>query len=167
MKIQHDKREMPFLQRTPVSHVDNMFSLGLRPFFLQKKGLKGYVYTLEVMLAVSLIFVTLILVFSSSPEEAETSLGIMKQNGYDALFYLDMTGDLRNAVSRGAVSEIDANLTDILPKNLKFDTNICTTSCNSTELPANSTIVTVDYYISGYRGEYIGKRVRMWMWRKF
>jgi len=28
---------------------------------LQKKGSKGYVYTLEVMLAVSLIFVTLIL----------------------------------------------------------------------------------------------------------
>src|SRR3989338_153916 len=134
---------------------------------LQKKGSKGYVYTLEVMLAVSLIFVTLILVFSSSPEEPETNLAIMKQNGYDALFYLDMTGDLRNAVARGAVSEIDANLTDILPKNVKFDTNVCTTSCNSTEIPSNSTVVTVDYYISGYRGEYIGKRVRLWMWRKF
>lgn len=128
---------------------------------------KGYVYTLEVMLAISIIFVTLIFVFSSIPEKAETNLAIMKQNGYDALFYIDQTDDLRNAVSRGTVSEIDANLTAILPKNIKFDTNICTTSCNSTEIPANSTIVAVDYYISGYRGTYIGKKVRLWMWRKF
>ena len=134
---------------------------------LQKKGSKGYVYTLEVMLAVSLIFVTLILVFSSSPEEPETNLAIMKQNGYDTLFYLDITGDLRNAVARGAVSEIDANLTGILPQNIRFDTNVCTTSCNSTELPSNSTVVTVDYYIGGYRSEYVGKKVRLWMWRKF
>ncbi|MBI4174192.1 MAG: hypothetical protein HY517_00980 [Candidatus Aenigmarchaeota archaeon] len=119
------------------------------------------------MLAISIITVTLVLVFSSTPEQAETSLVIMKQNGYDALFYLDQNGDLRDAVSRGAVSEIDNNLTDILPKNQKFDTNICTTSCNSTEIPANSTIVAVDYYISGYRGTYIGKKVRLWMWRKF
>ena|SRR3989338_9490867 len=128
---------------------------------------KGYVYTLEVMLAVALITVTLVLVFSSTPEQAETNLAIMKQNGYDALFYLDQNGWLRDSVSRGAVSEIDNNLTDILPKNQKFDTNICTTSCNSTEIPANTTLVVVDYYISGYRGTFVGKKVRLWMWRKF
>ncbi len=128
---------------------------------------KGYIYTLEVMLAVALILSTLVLVFSTAPEEAETGIAVMKQNVYEALFYMDQTDELRNAVSRGAVSEIDANLTAMLPKNSKFDTNICTTSCNSTELPANKTIVTVDYYIGGYRDQYIGKKVRVWIWKKF
>ncbi len=139
----------------------------MRKFNKLQETSRGYVYTLEVMLAISIIFVTLIFIFSSSPEQPETNLVIMKQSGYDALYYLDMTGELRDAVNRGAVSEIDSNLTDLLPKNIKFDTNICTTSCNSTELPANRTVVAVDYYISGYRSQYIGKKVRVWMWRKF
>lgn len=165
MKMQCNERKVSGERnRTPVSPKYNMFFFSN---FAKKKRLKGYVYTLEVMLAISMIFVTLILVFSSTPEEAETNLAIMKQNGYDALYYMDQNDDLRNAVSRGAVSEIDANLTDILPKNVKFDTNICTTSCNSTEIPGNRTVVTADYYISGYRGDYIGKKVRLWMWRKF
>src|SRR3989338_957537 len=125
---------------------------------------KGYVYTLEVMLAVSMILVTLIVIFSSSPEQPETGLVIMKQNGYDALFYLDKTDELRYAVSRGAISEIDRNLTILLPSNIAFDSNICATSCNSTELPANATVVTADYYISSYRNQFIGKKVRLWMW---
>lgn len=137
------------------------------PRYVRPASSHGYIYTLEVMLAIALIFVTLVLVFSSSPERPETSLAIMKQNGYDALFYLDQSDDLRDAVSRGSVSNIDSNLTALLPASIVFDTNICTTSCNSTELPANKTIVAVDYYISGYRGQYIGKKVRLWMWARF
>lgn len=128
---------------------------------------KGYVYTLEAMIAIALIFVTLIFVFSSSPEQPETSLAIMKQNVYDALVYLDQSDDLRNATSTGSVSAIESNLSKLLPASIKYDTIVCTTSCNSSELPANRTIVTVDYYISGYQDKYVGRKVRIWIWRRF
>lgn len=128
---------------------------------------KGYVYTLEVMLAVATIMATLVLMFGTAPEEPEAQLAVIKQTGYDALFYMDQTDELRDAVSRGALGEIDSNLTKMLPSSIKFDTNICTTSCNSTELPENRTIVTADYYISGYKDQFINKKLRLWMWEKF
>ncbi|HIG97701.1 MAG TPA: hypothetical protein HA230_05155 [Candidatus Aenigmarchaeota archaeon] len=128
---------------------------------------RGYIYTLEVMLAIATIMATLVLVFSTTPEEPETDIAIMKQTGYDILYYMDQTDDLRNAVWRGSISAIDANLTAMLPTNVLFDAAICTTSCVSSSIPANRTIITVDYYVSGYREFFLNKKVRLWMWMQF
>lgn len=128
---------------------------------------KGYIYTLEVMLATATILATLILIFATVPEEAETNLAVMKQTGYDALFYMDQNNELRNAVSKGSLSSINNNLSKIFPTSVDFDTSVCTVSCNSTEIPANRTIIVVDYYIGGYREIYINKKVRLWIWEKF
>lgn len=128
---------------------------------------KGYVYTLEVMLATAAILATLVIIFSTVPEEAETNIAVMKQTGYDALFYLDQNDELRDAVSKGSLGAINKNLSKIFPASVDFDTSICTTSCNSTEIPENRTITVVDYYIGGYREIYINKKVRLWIWEKF
>lgn len=128
---------------------------------------KGYVYTLETMLATATIFAALILIFATVPEEAEINLAVIKQTGYDALFYMDQNDELRKAVSKGSLSAINSNLSKILPPSVNFDTSICTISCNSTKIPENRTIVTVDYYIGGYREIYINRKVRLWMWEKF
>lgn len=128
---------------------------------------KGFIYTLEVMLAVAIMLATLVLVFSTSPEQAETSLPTIKQTGYDALFYMDQAGDLRYYVSTGALTDIKNELATILPSGIVFDASICRTSCNSTLLPGNRTTVIVDYYVGAYRGQFINKKVRLWMWEKF
>ena len=137
-----------------------------RPAFRSGRS-RGYVYTLEVMLAVAMMLVTLVLVFSGTPEQAETSLPTMKQTGYDALFYMDQAGDLGNSASRGAVDEIKVNLTAVMPAGIAFDADICSAMCNSTLVPANRTVVTVDYYVGGYRDMLVRKKVRLWMWEKF
>ncbi len=128
---------------------------------------KGYIYTLEVLLAVSTILVTIVLVFSTTPEEAETDLPVIKQNAYDALFYLDKSDDLRRIVSTEGVKKLEKNLTDLLSKNIKFDVTICTSTCTATGLPPNKPVIVVDYYISGYREMFLNKKVRLWLWSKF
>lgn len=128
---------------------------------------RGYIYTIEVMLAIATIMAALILVFSTTPEETETDASIMKQTGYDILYYMDQTDDLRNIVKSGSISALDANLTAMLPSNVVFDAAICTTACVSSSIPANRTIITVDYYVSGYRDSFLNKKVRLWMWLQF
>src|SRR3989338_7753756 len=128
---------------------------------------KGYIYTLEVLIAVSAILVTIVLVFNSNPEEADTSLPIIKQNAYDALFYLDKSDDLRKIVATEGITQLERNLTALLPRNIRFDAIICTTTCNSLSLPSNRTIIIVDYYIGGYREKFVNKKVRLWLWSRF
>jgi hypothetical protein len=129
--------------------------------------MKGYVYTLEVMLAVALIIVTVVFIFGVGNSESETDVALMKQTGYDALFYLDQSGELRDSMSRGALTEINANLTFLLPVTVNFDTNICQGNCVSSILPENRTIAIVDYYVSASKERYIERKLRLWIWRKF
>ena len=128
---------------------------------------KGYIYTLEVLLAVSTMLITIVLVFSTTPEEAETDLPVIKQAAYDALFYLDKSDDLRKIVSAEGVGQLEKNLTDLMTKNVKFHVTICTTVCSANGLPPNKPVVVVDYYISGYRETFLNKKVRLWIWSKF
>lgn len=122
---------------------------------------------MEVMLAVVLILVTLVLVFSSPPEEAETDLAVMKQTGYDALFYLDQTGIMRSSVSTGHLDTIKADLATMLPSSVVSDATICSTSCPMVQTPNNMTVIAIDYYVSGYDGNFFNKKVRLFMWKKF
>ena len=130
-------------------------------------GKKGYIYTLEVLVAVSIILITLVLVFGTTPEEAETDLPVIKQTGYDALFYLDKSDDLRKIVTTEGIKQLNKNLTDLIPKNIKFDVTICTTTCTGNGLPPNKPVIVVDYYVSGYRETFVNKKVRLWLWAKF
>lgn len=129
--------------------------------------MKGYVYTLEVMLAVALIIVTVVMIFGTGPKESETEIALIKQMGFDTLHYLDQSGDLRDAVARGALAEIDINLTIMLPTTIVFDSNICRGTCVSSSLPENRTVVVIDYYIGSYRDNFINKKLRLWLWKKF
>ena len=132
-----------------------------------RSGNKGYVYTIEVMLAVAVIMFMIVLTFSSVPEQPETNIAVMKQAGYDALRYLDGSGVLRTLVARNDSSaQLKSNISALMTHSIVFDASVCSTNC-AVVLPANRTVVTVDYYISGYREIYLGKKVRLWMWQLF
>jgi hypothetical protein len=128
---------------------------------------KGYVYTIEVMLSVVTVVFVLVLIFSHTPEQPETSLAIIKQNGYSALSYLDMSGELRKIIQRNDTAALKNNITARIPSTIVFDVSICGNQCSSSLLPANRTVVNVDYFISGYQEAYLGKKVRLWMWQRF
>jgi hypothetical protein len=129
--------------------------------------MKGYVYTLEVMLAVAVIMFMIVLIFSSTPEQPETNIALMKQNGYDALQYLDNAGLLQQLVSNNSVRELKSNITALITSNIVFDAAVCQADCTSYNVPRNRTVVTVDYYVSAYKDVYLGKKVRLWMWQLY
>ena len=129
--------------------------------------MKGYIYTLEVLIAISIILVSMVSVFRIAPTKPETEISIIKQSGFDALFYLDQKGILREMVVSDDEIGIENQLLSILPENIEFEIDVCSTNCDMIDLPRNETIMAVYYHIGGYRETYLGKRVRLFLWRRF
>jgi len=132
---------------------------------MMKQTKKGYIYTLEVFIAISMIFLTLVFVFRNPPQRPELEISLIKQQGFEALEYLDNKGVLRQYVSSSDEFSIENSLSGILSANMAYETEICSSSCLDSNIPVNETVVAVDYYIAGYRDAYLGKKVRLWMWR--
>jgi len=129
--------------------------------------MKGYIYTLEVLVAASLIFVSLMFVFRSSPLKPQLEISLIKQQGFDALKYIDNEGNLKKYVSEADEKELEDELKDILIKTIKFETEICETECSQRNVPGGQAIIIVDYYVSGYRSSYDYKKVRLYMWKGY
>ncbi len=126
---------------------------------------KGYVYTLEVLIAVSVIFVSLVFLFRNPPTKPDLEIPLMKRQGFEALDYLMQKDDIRELVSNGNESLLESRLKEALTA-VQFDIDICNYTCSETNVPANQTAIAIDYYVSGYRNSYFGKKVRLWLWKK-
>ena len=63
--------------------------------------MKGYIYTLEALIAISLILTSLIFLFGTAPTQPELEISIIKQQGFEALEYLDNRDFMRNHVEKG------------------------------------------------------------------
>ncbi len=136
----------------------------------KRRHLRGYVYTLEVMLAIALVTGTMIFIFNIIPQTKQSNIVVIKSSAYNALEYLDATDDLRYLISEHKnTKELSKNLTAVLPVNLDFKIEICslTEVCDTSKVPINRTVVGIDYYISGYRDKFINKKVRLLVWEKF
>ncbi len=125
----------------------------------------GYVYTLEVLIAVSIILISLVFVFRNPPTKPELEISLMKRQGFEALDYMMQKNGMRELVQNGNESLLEAGLTESLTA-VQFDIDICNYACAETNVPANQTAVALDYYVSGYRDSYFGKKVRLWLWKR-
>ncbi|GEM_PF-3690217 len=125
---------------------------------------KGFVYTLEVLLAVGLIFLTLVYLFRFSPPTPQHGLTIIKRSGIEALEFMDQNYDLRKWVSEFNEAQVESTLNTLLPNNIKFESEICTTECSAAGVNTKKSVVAVDYYVIAYRDQYLGQKVRLWLW---
>ncbi len=135
-----------------------------------QKAMKGYIYTLEVMLAIALVTGTMIFIFNIIPQTKQSNIVVIKSSGYNALEYLDATDDLRYLVSeQKSTKDLSKNLSAILPVNLDFKVEICslTEECDTKKVPTNRTVVGIDYYVSGYNEKFVNKKVRLLLWEKY
>ena len=128
------------------------------------KKMKGYVYTLEVLLAVSLMFFSMVFVFRVPEFTQDTSSAILKAKGQDILKKLDENGDLRKIVLEDDIESLKINITSYMPQNIGFDAKICKKTCEEPTLPIDKEIVYLNYYISGDNQNYDISRVDMWIW---
>jgi hypothetical protein len=118
------------------------------------------------LFAIALVFGSIIFIFNIMPQEKPVNIPMLKKTGYYALEHLDNTDELRQAVYENDRLEISNRLKGILPSNIDIHLDICTTACNSLFVP-NRTVVSIDYYISGYRSTFVNKKLKLWLWEKF
>lgn len=128
---------------------------------------KGYLYTLEVLVAVSIMLTTIVFLFRSLPQKPEIELSLIRKQGFEALEYLDNKGDLKNLTFGGNESVIESSLRSILEKNIELEIEICKITCEELNIPSRETIVLINYYISGYRDTYDAKKLQLYLWRKY
>ena len=126
---------------------------------------RGFVYTLEALVVVGVVFLTMAYVFRYAPPAPQSDITIMKRAGIDALEYLEQRGELRRYISELNEAQIESSLAGILPPAIKFETEICRDYCNTFGVPTRQTVAVVDYYVSAYRDSYEGQRIRLWLWR--
>ena len=129
--------------------------------------MKGYLYTLEVLIALSIIFGAVLFVYRSPPPKPESESLFIKQSGFDALKYLDEKGVLRMYAYQNNESALENDLSSCLVKSIGFEAAFCYDSCDSIGVPENQTVVAVDYYISGYRSASDAKKVRLYLWKLY
>ena len=128
--------------------------------------MRGYVYTLEVVFATAIVFASVIFIFNLLPPQ-QSSIQLIKNSAYDALQYMDYSGDLRPLVLAGDESQIESRLNSMLPVNLGFEAEVCSAYCSLTGVEFNRTVIAVDYYVAGFQNTYAGKKLRLWVWEKF
>ena len=127
---------------------------------------KGYIYIVEVLLAIGIMLAAVFFVFGTSADIPDYSHVIMGQTGFDALHYLDNKGILRQLVHERKETELENALSPLIPDNIGYETEICTVSCSNANLTGTQTVISIDYYISSYRESYVGKKVRLWLWSR-
>lgn len=127
---------------------------------------KGYIYMLEMALAIMLTLVTFLSLFSNQPKKPDIEISLMKQSGFNALDALNKEGVLRELVTNSSERELESRLSELLTKSAKIETEICAEACGSTDVSEKNTVIVVDYYVSSFNEKYLGKRVRLWMWRR-
>lgn len=131
----------------------------------RERGHKGAIYTLEALLVVGTVFFVLAYLFRFSPPTSQTDLPLIKRQGFEALEYMDQYYDLKKLVSDGNEAPIENTLETLLPASIKFETEICTNPCNAVGVSTKKSVVAVDYYVMTYRDQYVGKKLRLWLWR--
>lgn len=127
---------------------------------------KGYIYTLEVIFAVSIIFIAMVFAFRSPEPKPKIETSLIKEKGLSALEFLSESGDLRKLVSSSNETGINETLRDLIPNNIDFKVKICAVQCPEVVLPENTTVIILDRYVAGSENIYTGNKLRVWLWGK-
>jgi len=112
-----------------------------------KFGDKGVSFTLEAVIAATII-ITALLFFFKPQVPQENYLTDVQEKGYYCLKSLDDDRNLREYAIANDVATIENNLMDCLTP-FNYTVQICRSTCTSTTLPENKDIIISKYYIAG------------------
>jgi len=129
-------------------------------------NMKGYVYTLEIVIGMILMLVTFVSLFSNPPSKPEIEVTIIKQSGFNSLDFINREGLLRELVQNNSEAELESRLSALLSKCIKPEVEICAETCGTTGVSTTGNVITLDYYVSAFNENYMGRRVKLWLWRK-
>lgn len=122
---------------------------------------KGFEKTLEAAIAIVLILVSIVFLFTSK----EITEPQMSATGYECLKNLDNRGLLRYYAANDLGDRLDADLKTCIPPLLNYTTKICAISTCNTMLPINKTVFLSTYLIAG-DNSFNPRLVGLWVWLK-
>jgi hypothetical protein len=126
--------------------------------------MKGISYTLEAVIAVS--FLLLSLVFFFKPFNVQDSSEYnYKKITYDSLKALSEGGKLRQYTLNNDATSIKNDLTTYI-SFLDYDVVIYNKTSNLTAIPtiSDDDVISVSYFLAGEAGNYSAKEVRVFVW---
>lgn len=125
--------------------------------------MKGILRSLEAVIATTIVMVTYILLFTSNPSPPEFETINWKLQGFYALQTLDNENLLRSSVVADNVTALTNYLTPLMPADLNFQVQICSTSCTVPSISA-SKIASISYLVAGNLTNYKPSQVILYMW---
>ncbi len=125
---------------------------------------KGVAYSLEALVAVTIVILTLVTLFSDPGAIAPPSE--IKQTADEALISLDESGLIRYYVSQNDSTGLNNEIDDIMPVIVNTEAVICDPNCPSVDLPEERNIFISFYYLSGYPGEYDPVEIVLYSWEQ-
>jgi len=123
--------------------------------------MKAYLYTLEVLIATSIILVSLILIYHKPYTNDIYKEVLMKEYGENALEFLDANHTLRKLVYQENETALERLLRSYIPETILYEFS---SNCDMINVPKNTTVITVVYYLAGYDLHYNPKRVCLYLW---
>lgn len=113
---------------------------------------RGLSYTLEGVIALSIVTLTIITVFTGFSAPQEQGLGTAADNGYSCLQGLDRENILReDAVNKDADS-IRSKLNPCIRGAFNHTVQVCRGSCTTVDLDRDRDITSAKYYVAGHNG---------------
>lgn len=124
--------------------------------------MKGLSYTLEAMIAALLVLSTLVSVYSFSKQEEGFDAVTIRDGGYSCIRDADSRGLLRHYALLNDSAGARIFFQSCLPRSLNFSINFCA-SC-APDIPANRTIVSVNYIVAGEGVTFQPANTNLFLW---
>jgi hypothetical protein len=131
---------------------------------INKPSSKGFSYSLESLMVIGLILVSMMVLFSG-PMPSSPSRNL-KPLGAEALVSLDEEGVLREYVVTNKTSAIESEIQNILPQTVDFKLLVCNEACPTYTPPRNKNVIANFYYLSGAAGNYSAIELVLFVWEK-
>jgi len=110
-------------------------------------GKKGFSFTLEAVIAATIIIVSLLFFFKPQAPQ-ENYMYDVQEKEYYCLKSLDDSGKLRGCVMDNDITTIEDDLVDCLAP-FNYTVQICRDTCTSATLPQDKGVIISRYYIAG------------------
>jgi len=129
--------------------------------------MKGQLFTLEAAIAILMILIIIVFLFSNPPKSPEFNEINYKLKIYNGLKILDETGRLSTYVSNNDVNAIQNGLRPYISNIQNYKVVIFNQTTNITQklsLSNESEVISVSYFMVGDLDNYQPRDVRVYLW---
>ncbi|MBI4017341.1 MAG: hypothetical protein HY366_00135 [Candidatus Aenigmarchaeota archaeon] len=110
---------------------------------------KGMSYSLEALIAITIVLVALVTVFNQLPPPQRQGLSFAEKNGLTCLRSLDQEGRLRADAVTQNTSSIRQNLVGCIRGTFNHTVQVCKNTCTAPALDRDQDVVSAKYYVAG------------------